>query len=499
MTINPTPDSLFPELFEAVQSSRVLGDSKVFVDAVARQAPADISNAYRRERNAQDFDLAAFVRSHFELPDDAPQQHNRTTAQPVTERIETLWSALARDADQAVDHSSLIPLPNRYLVPGGRFREIYYWDSYFTMLGLAASGHTRLVRNLVDNFAYLIDEIGFVPNGNRTYYCTRSQPPYFSLMIGLLAEIEGDDAVYTHYLPQLEREYRFWMDGSDKLSPEVPAYRHVVRGPLGPLNRYWDDLATPRQESYIEDVDLAASTKRDRGTLYRDMRAGAESGWDYSSRWLEDPQCLSSIRTTSVVPVDLNTLMWHLEKTLARAWHDAGDATLAAGYERSAEVRRDALQSIFFDADEGMFVDLLLPDLQSTGVLSIAAAYPLFLGAAEPSQSQRVADVLQRDFLKSGGWVTSNCASGEQWDSPNGWAPMQWVTYQGLRRYGFEQAAEEGAERWVKNNLAVYEQCGRLLEKYNVESVGVVSAGGEYPVQDGFGWTNAVLLRLMAR
>ena len=499
MNTHRTPDILFPELFEAVQSSRVLGDSKVFVDAVARQDPEDICRAYRRERSREDFDLAAFVRSHFELPDSASQQDEHSAAEPVAERIETLWGTLAREPDQAVNHSSLIPLPNRYVVPGGRFREIYYWDSYFTMLGLATSGHTQLVRDMVDNFAYLIDEIGFVPNGNRTYYCTRSQPPYFSLMVELLAEVEGDDSVYAHYLPQLEREYRFWMDGSEQLSAETSAYRHVVRGPLGPLNRYWDDLATPRQESYMEDVELAATTDRDSGTLYRDIRAGAESGWDYSSRWLAEPQSLSSIRTTSVVPVDLNTLMWHLEKTLARACRDADDVTQADTYERSAERRLDALRSIFFDADEGLFVDLILPDLKSTGVLSIAAAYPLFLGVAEPSQALRVAKVIRRDFLKPGGWVTSNCASGQQWDSPNGWAPMQWVTYEGLRRYGHDRAAEEGAQNWVRSNLAVYESCGRLLEKYNVESVGVAGAGGEYPVQDGFGWTNAVLLRLMER
>jgi len=505
MNTHRTPDILFPELFEAVQSSRVLGDSKLFVDAVARQDPEHICRVYRLERGAEGFDLAAFVRSHFELPDSsAPQQsessqHKHVAAEPVAERIETLWGTLAREADWAVDYSSLIPLPNPYLVPGGRFREIYYWDSYFTMLGLATSGHTQLVRDMVNNFAFLIDEIGFVPNGNRSYYCTRSQPPYFSLMIGLLAELEGDDSVYARYLPQLEREYRFWMDGSERLSPETPAYRHVVRGPTGPLNRYWDDLGAPRQESYIEDVDLAAGANRNPEALYRDMRAGAESGWDYSSRWLADPKSLNSIRTTSIVPVDLNTLMWHLEKTLVRACREAGHAEQAARYEDCAGRRLEALQSIFFDAEEGMFVDLALPGLQPTGVLSIAAAYPLFLGASGSSQARQVAEVLQRDFLKPGGWVTSNIASGQQWDSPNGWAPMQWITYEGLKRYGYEQAAEEGAARWASNNLAVYESCGRLLEKYNVESVGVIGAGGEYPVQDGFGWTNAVLLRLLTR
>ncbi|MEO1246430.1 MAG: alpha,alpha-trehalase TreF [Pseudomonadota bacterium] len=497
MTLGPAPDILFPELFEAVQSSRVLDDSKAFVDAIPRGSPADILRAYLGKRGEKDFDLAEFVNSNFELPAAVPPRRERAIAAPVGERIETLWNALTREADRAIAHSSLIPLPNRYVVPGGRFREVYYWDSYFTMLGLADSGHTQLVRDMVENFAYLIDEIGFVPNGNRTYYCTRSQPPYFSLMIELLATIDADDSVYVRYLPQLEREYRFWMDGVDKLSPELPAYRHVVRGPKGPLNRYWDDLATPRQESYAEDLDLAATAGREPETLYRELRAGAESGWDYSSRWLADSQCLGSIRTTSVVPVDLNALLCHLELSLARAHSRAGNARRSARYEDRAHARRDMLRSIFFDSSVGMFVDLELPGLQPTGVLSIAAVYPLFLGLAGSAQARQVAEVLERDFLKPGGWVTSNHASGQQWDSPNGWAPMQWLTYRGLRRYGYEDAAETGAKRWVSSNLAVYESCGRLLEKYNVESAGVAGAGGEYPVQDGFGWTNAVLLKLM--
>ncbi len=497
MNVCPAPDVLFPGLFEAVQSSRALGDSKTFVDAVAKHSPEEVLAAYEAERNADGFDLGRFVREHFRLPEVVAPREDSGERQPVGQRIDTLWGVLTREADRLVHYSSLIPLPNPYVVPGGRFREVYYWDSYFSMLGLAESGRGQLVRDMVDNFAYLIDEIGFVPNGNRTYYCTRSQPPFFTLMVDLLADLESDDAVYRRYLPQLEREYRFWMDGADRLSPGTPAYRRVVLGPDGPLNRYWDDLAAPRQESYSEDLALAAATDRDAESLYRDMRAGAESGWDYSSRWLADPKSLGSICTTSIVPVDLNALMCHLERTLARAHALAGDAEAARDYEERAAARRETLRSLFFDTREGTFVDLALPDLEPTGILSLAAVYPLFLGLAEADQARCVADLIRRDFLKPGGWVTSNCASGQQWDSPNGWAPLQWLAYRGLKQYGFAADAEEGARRWVSGNLAIYESSGRLLEKYNVETAGVAGDGGEYPVQDGFGWTNAVLLRLM--
>ena len=497
MNVCPAPDALFPRLFEAVQSSRVLGDSKTFVDAVAKRRPADILAAYDAEAAAEGFDLTEFLRAHFKLPQVVAPLEDSGARPPIGERIDTLWSVLTREADRLVHYSSLIPLPNPYVVPGGRFREVYYWDSYFTMLGLAESGRSQLVRDMVDNFAYLIDEIGFVPNGNRTYYCTRSQPPFFALMVDLLAEVEADDAVYLRYLPQLEREYGFWMDGAERLSADTPAYRRVVRGPQSALNRYWDNLAAPRQESYCEDTALAAATDRDPAALYRDLRAGAESGWDYSSRWLADPRSLGSIRTTSIVPVDLNALMCHLERTLARAQSLAGIAASSGDYERRAAERQRALHSLFFDAHAGTFVDLELPNLEPTGILSLAAVYPLFLGLAEPDQAGGVAEFVRREYLKPGGWVTSTHASGQQWDSPNGWAPLQWLTYRGLKRYGFAADAEEGARRWVNGNLAIYESSGRLLEKYNVETVGVAGDGGEYPVQDGFGWTNAVLLRLM--
>ena len=495
MNARETPDRIYAELFHAVQSSHLFGDSKTFVDAVAKTKPQRILEAFRSEHGTAGFDLTGFVERHFELPGPHASAAPRSPDEPIETRVEQLWDHLTRGPDAAVEYSSLIPLPNRYVIPGGRFREVYYWDSYFTMLGLADSGRVDLIRDMVENFAWLIDRIGFIPNGNRTYYCTRSQPPFFALMVDLLAEADKDERAHARYLPQLKAEHAFWMAGSETLGSGRPAHRRVVMAPGGPLNRYWDDAATPRQESWYEDTSLAARADVEPSTLYRDVRAGAESGWDFSSRWFADGHSMTTIRTTQVAPVDLNALMYKLETTLARTLRVQGDEDEASACDARAAARRQQLQSLFFDDEAGMFTDLLLTDFEATSTLSLAAVYPLFFGIATEEQAGRVAERIHRDFLKPGGWVTTSNETGQQWDSPNGWAPLQWLTYQGLRRYGYRDEAREGARRWVDNVTATYEQHGRLLEKYDVISGGP-AGGGEYAVQDGFGWTNAVLLEL---
>ena len=499
MTPGATPDRLFAELFEQVQATRLFPDSKTFVDATAKHDPSEILNAFRRDKKHSGFDLSAFVHKHFDVPAATIATPSVPAGLPVEQRIEQLWDLLQRAADEKIAHSSLLPLPNPYIVPGGRFREVYYWDSYFTMLGLADSGRVALIRNMVENFAWLIDEIGFIPNGNRTYYCTRSQPPFFSLMVELLADVTGDDAVYARYLPHLMREYEFWMAGAETLTANERAHRRVVLVGGVPLNRYWDDATSPRQESHAEDVALAAATGRAADELYRDLRAGAESGWDYSARWFADLQTMATIRTTQVIPVDLNSLLWNLETLLARICKMKGASDRARFFETRAAERKRLLRSLFFDATTNLFMDLALPGLEPTGALSIATAYPLYFGIATREQARRVASRINEDFLQAGGWVSTLHDTGQQWDRPNGWAPLQWIVYCGLRRYGFDGEARRGAARWVANNIAVYKKHGRLLEKYNVETSGLSGAGGEYEVQDGFGWTNAVLLRLMQK
>jgi len=491
------PDEIYAELFDAVQSSHVYPDSKSFPDATPKVDPASILKSYRDSVHEDGFDLKSFITSNFDVPENEIESLAANVRRPVRGRIDLLWDVLTRAADREDKNTSLIALPHPYVIPGGRFREIYYWDTYFTMLGLAASGRVALLENMVKNFAFLIDHVGFIPNGNRTYYCTRSQPPFFVLMVELLATVKQDQSILASYLVQLEKEYEFWMSGTEILSGDLVAERRVVAVHDIYLNRYWDDSDLPRQESYAEDVELAKGCDREAAGLYRDVRSACESGWDFSSRWLEDQHSMESIRASQILPVDLNAILFKLESTLADACkiaNNAGDANL---YKRRAESRKQSIQTLFFDDEEGFFVDLLVPELQPTGTLSLAAAFPLFFNLATPDQASRVAARIHTEFLKPGGWVMTLNNSGQQWDAPNGWAPLQWIVFTGLRNYGFADEADLGAQRWVENNLNVYSQTGRLLEKYDVEHVGVLPTGGEYAVQDGFGWTNAVLLKFM--
>ncbi len=495
----PGPDEQFGALFRAVQLKAIFPDSKTFADCTPRFPVATIMANYAKASQRSDFDLKAFTLQHFTIPIKPATGYTSKAGQSAEQHITDLWPVLTRPATPRTGPTaqvgSLIPLPNSYVVPGGRFGEIYYWDSYFTMLGLRASGKTAQIRSMIDNFAYLIDTFGFIPNGNRTYFLGRSQPPFFSLMVGLLSDIEGR-RVLLNYLPQLQKEYNFWMDGTNRLTAQAPTYRRVVRLADGVyLNRYFDDKQTPRPESYREDVQLARNSKEQQA-LYRHLRAGAESGWDFSSRWFRDGKTLATIHTTDFIPVDLNALLVNLEQTLADAYAQKGDQTQATLYRQRAQQRRDAIQRYCWNASSGFFFDYDFVARKQATVYSLAAVYPLFVKVATPAQATAVARKLEQSFLKPGGLTTTLVRTGEQWDAPNGWAPLQWLSIQGLRNYQQTALANKVKTNWVKENLRVYKASGKMVEKYDVIST-ASAKGGEYPNQDGFGWTNGVLLKLL--
>ena len=490
------PDQRYGALFVDVQMAKIFPDGKTFVDCTPQFLTDTILARYDRRQGDPDFQLKNFVLAHFELPEQPASGFTSDTSRNAMEHINALWPVLTRQP-QPDDPGSIVPLPNPYIVPGGRFGEIYYWDSYFTMLGLQAAGKVDMIENMVDNFSYLLDTIGFIPNGNRTYFLSRSQPPFYALMVTLLAEEKGDD-IYKKYLPQLETEYRFWMDGLERVSSGSPAYRRLVRLPDGSiLNRYWDDREVPRAEMYHDDVETAGEGERSPQITYRHLRAACESGWDFSSRWLADGENLSTIHTTEIIPVDLNALLYNLEKTLARAYRLTGAAENADRFEQQANQRRDALLRYCWDAGNGFFGDFDFAADRLTGVLSLAGMYPFFFQMAEPDQAQAAAAVIENQFLQPGGVVTTLGRTGQQWDAPNGWAPLQWITIQGLRHYGHTDLAGAVRQNWIDLNLKVYRNTGKMVEKYNVQDMSLEAGGGEYPVQDGFGWTNGVLLKLL--
>ncbi|GAB3634777.1 alpha,alpha-trehalase TreA [Hymenobacter arcticus] len=498
-TPNPTPRQLYPGLFEAIQMNRVYPDGKTFVDALPTAPPTEVVAAYEHLRGQPGFDLQAFVKQYFMPPTAVASDYRSNIQAGIRAHLDTLWTVLSRPAQlQPVPYSSLLPLPRPYVVPGGRFREMYYWDSYFTMLGLREAGRTALVRDMVADFASLIDRYGHIPNGTRTYYLSRSQPPFFALMVQLLAESEGPGSrALTQFQPQLLKEYAYWTANGAQPAPGT-AERLAVRMPGGELlSRYWDDSDQPREESYREDVEAAKTSTQPPAEFYRNVRAAAASGWDFSSRWFEPGQGLGTIRTTRLVPVDLNCLLLTLEQTLGLAARQAGDSAEAPRYRQLTQRRAAAIRRYCWDAKAGIYTDYDLDKRQPTPARTLAAVFPLAFGVATPAQASQVASHLQQEFLRPGGLLTTPVHSGQQWDAPNAWAPLEYLAIVGLRRYGQQALADTVADRWARLNVRGFMQTGKLLEKYNVEATGTAAGGGgEYPLQDGFGWTNGVLLTL---
>jgi len=477
-------------LYKDVQQQKIFPDSKFFVDCIPNGQPEDIVKAYEKERNEPGFNLRAFVIAHFILPTETTSLYTSEN-KTVQQHLEALWPELTRHPDTA-QGGTLIPLPHPYIVPGGRFREIYYWDSYFTMLGLQANQRIDIIESMVSNFAYLIDSFGFIPNGNRTYYLSRSQPPFFTMMVELLAE-EQSSSVLLKYLPQIEKEYAFWMDGETHIAPGNN-YRHVVRLQDGSiLNRYWDDKDGPRPEAYREDSN-AANKSTDTRLAHRHIRAACESGWDFSSRWFKDGSDMATIQTAHLIPVDLNCLLLHTEEVLLQLYTLTEKTALAAAFTKKIKNRKTAIQQYCWNEAKGFYFDYHFIDRQFSTQYTVAALYPLFFLAATPEQAAAVAKLVEEKFLQQGGVVTTLNLTGQQWDFPNGWAPLQWVAYKGLKNYGHTQLAAGIRNRWMAANEKVYARSGKMMEKYNVTDTASKASGGEYPNQDGFGWSNGVYL-----
>ncbi|WP_162993817.1 trehalase family glycosidase [Halalkalicoccus subterraneus] len=484
--------ALYPHLdgplFEMAQHQRVFPDSKTLVDCVPATDPDEIAELFEGDQT----DLERFITEHFVLPED-PVTGVDSSAVSMEWYIDGLWEHLIRDPIETREGETIIDLPHRSVIPGGRFREPYYWDSYFIAEGLAVTDRLDLIDGIAANFASMVERFGCIPNGGRIYYASRSNPPLYHRILDLLAQQRSPEAVFE-YLPALEREYEFWMDGEDDVDAGE-SHRRVVGLDGGVLNRYWDDEAHPRVESYHEDVELAERSDRDPQQLYRDVRAACESGWDFSSRWLAGER-LETIRTTELVPVDLNALLYGTERSLA-GWHDQlGDEERAASYAERAARRRALVDQYCWDPEAGMYFDYVRTEGERSESRTLATAAPLFTGMASEEQAAAVAGTLESAFLRPGGLVTSLTESGQQWDAPNGWAPLQWLAVVGLAGYGHDELATEIGGRWLDLNRSVFDETGQMLEKYDVAGGGGLGSGGEYPLQYGFGWTNGVALAL---
>lgn len=479
------PQIALGELFSDVIYAEIIDDEKWWADAIPLFPPDQIVSEYITLKNQQDFDLLSFINTRFDINGSTSKNNYKTVkGHTIDEHIMALWPILEKVDNNEQKNSTSICLPYPYIIPGGRFKEIYYWDSYFTMLGLRVHEKWDMIESMVKNFAWMIDQFGFIPNGSRSYYLSRSQPPFFSLMVELLAEHLGDQT-YLQYLDAMVSEYKFF----------TQLNRTTTLGNNETFSRYFDASGEPRIEMYLSDIKLQhlASTNT---TILSEIRAACESGWDFSSRWFDESEKLESIRTSKFIPVDLECLLWHLEQTISKAFQIMGDQNHYLLYLASAEKRKNRIQDYFWNDAKGFYCDFDIQYDSTSNVLSLAGMYPLFFGLINQKYADIALENLEKLFLKAGGLVTTLSDTGQQWDAPNGWAPLQWIGYNSALNYGHHDLAQKIKSRWMSLNEKIFNKTGKMLEKYNVENLELEGGGGEYPVQDGFGWTNGVYLAL---
>lgn len=489
------PAFVFAELYARVESEQLFNDSKSFADAQPLRAPALILRDYRAAVPADRTQLAAFVQRNFAPPARWPEVPPAGLDLP--HYIAALWPLLLHPALQPPDFSSALGVPFAYAVPGGRLRELHYTEAYFMMLGLIRDGRGDLARGMLDDCAALINRFGHVPAGARTYYLSRSGLPLFYRMIGLLYA-EDPAAGYASYLPELKREYSFWMQGSAGLAAGH-SIEHVVALPDGALlNRFWDALGEPRDEAFREDTELATHTAREAASLYRDRRAAAESGWGLSARWLADLAQPASVQTTALLPVDLNSVLFGLEHAIADGCERRHDQACATEFLARAWRRKQAINRYLWSPAKGAYLDYNWQQGQPSSILSAAMLYPLFVGIASSAQAKSVAMRAWQQLLGTQGLAATSPWGAHAGSPPDVWAPLQWIAVQGLSDYGEYGVARAIAQQWLGYLRQDFGVTGQLRERFAPEGTYAV-AGDEGLPEGSLGTIAGVARALLSR
>jgi alpha,alpha-trehalase len=403
-----------------------------------------------------------------------------------------------------IREQGLLYLPNPYVVPGGRFNEMYGWDSYFIQLGLLKDGKIELAKNMTDNFLYEIRQYGQILNANRTYYLTRSQPPFLTEMLLGVYRQTTDRAWLAGSLDAAGQYYRYWTRGPH-LTPQTGLSRYfdlgdgpspeVLASEVNAAGHTHYDLArnylrTHRVEAY--DVARFYDRKRDLLTpdFYKADRSMRESGFDPSARF--GP---FNADIVAYNPVCLNSLLYVMEKEMAEILEILGKDAEAAPWRARAGERAERVNRLMWDAHDGLYYDYNFEKQQRRPYPFLTTFYPLWAGIASPEQAARVRKALGK-FEQPGGLRTSTNRSGDQWDAPFGWAPLQLIAVEGLRRYGYNDDANRIAEKFLSMVHDEFLRTGNILEKYDVERRAADIQGevryGYSSNEVGFGWTNGV-------
>ena len=416
---------------------------------------------------------------------------------------------LPADTSQLREHG-LLYLPYPYVVPGGRFNEMYGWDSYFIQVGLLRDGEIQAARDMAANFVYQIDNYGTLLNANRTYYLTRSQPPFLTrMLLGVYAK-EKDREWLRAAWPAVQKYYRFWTtephlipglglsryyDFGEGPAPEVLADERDAEG-----RTHYDRVREYYKTHDVADYDVSRYYDRKTDSLtplfYKGDRSMRESGFDPSNRF--GPFAVDIIH---YAPVCLNVLLYQMERDGAEIARILGDAAGARTWDARAAARHRSIDRYLWDEPTGLYLDYNFETKKRRHYEFATTFYPLWAGLASRHQAARVAKNLPL-FEAAGGILTSTQTTGNQWDAPFGWAPLQLIPVDGLRRYGYDADADRVARKFVALVTKEFEEHGGIVEKYDVKrresDVAADIRFGYSANQVGFGWTNGVVLELLA-
>lgn len=516
------------ELLETIQLAQIFNDSKSFVDLYQKHDPSVTLENFEKlmtetKREPSRNQLKQFINDYFErseeiMPWTPPDMYQYP---PILKKIvdsnfrewimdlNHIWKTLARKMSPKVlenpSRHSFIPVEHGFIVPGGRFEESYYWDSYWTIEGLLLSGMHETAKGILLNFFSMIQRYGFIPNGGRVYYLMRSQPPLLISMVEKYIEATNDKEFLVDNLHLLEKEFAFF-----QREKTIDVYKN---GKTYKMARYFVKSLGPRPESYREDYINAQYFKTDeeKQTFYDDMKAGAESGWDYSSRWFinnhdDAAGNLTDISTRNIIPVDLNSFLQRNARKLSKYNEYIGNTFKAKQYKEIAISYQEAINDVLWNEEAGIWFDYDLKNGKPRKDFFPTNLTPLYTNSFDKSKSSIYATKAV-DYLKSqsiagflGGVPTSLNPSGQQWDAPNAWPPLQSIIVQGLYNTQSEPAlgtAKVLATRWIRSNYIGFKHYHQMFEKYDASIPGEFGGGGEYPVQEGFGWTNGVVFEFL--
>jgi alpha,alpha-trehalase len=383
--------------------------------------------------------------------------------------------SLPEDPSKLTDQG-LLYLPFPYVVPGGRFNEMYGWDSYFIQIGLLRDGEIELAKNMADNFLYEIREYGRILNANRTYYLTRSQPPFLTQMLLGVYRKTLDRKWLASAVPAIEKYYQFWTtephltaatglsrydDLGDGPAPEVLSSEKDAEG-----RTHYDLIKQYFRTNKVNDYDVGEyfDAKRDILTMlfYKGDRSMRESGFDPSDRFGK-----FNIDVIHYDPVCLNSLLYLMESETAEILKILDRTKEAGVWEQRAKKRAEQINRLMWDEKAGIYSDYEFVHSRLRDYPFLTAFYPLWAGFASKEQAAAVVRNLPL-FEKPGGLQTSTYVSGNQWDSPFGWAPLEMIAVQGLRKYGYRDEADRISKEFLSLVLEQYRQRGIIVEKYDV-------------------------------